>query len=210
MSIFATLLAANFALGQNITLQKAPADNALTSTSRVLVVPSGGSITATGSGTIVATGGTASTVPWSGVTGTPTTLAGYGITSPLLPTVGGTGQSTWTLGDFLYANGTNTLAKLAGNTSATLAVLTQTGTGTVSAAPVWTSTTGTGNVVRATSPTLVTPTLGAATATSITGATDLTLAGGSSGASLVLGQSATGRVSISRQLDSTVSDWFKL
>lgn len=48
--------------------------------------------------------------------------------------------------------------------------------------------TGTGALVFGTSPTFTTPTLGAATATSITGATDLTLAGGSTGASLVLGQ----------------------
>jgi hypothetical protein len=47
--------------------------------------------------------------------------------------------------------------------------------------------TGTGALVFGTSPTFTTPTLGAATATSITGATDLTLAGGSTGASLVLG-----------------------
>jgi len=48
---------------------------------------------------------------------------------------------------------------------------------------------GTGNLVLATSPTLTTPNIGAATATSITGptATNLTITGGSSGASLVLG-----------------------
>jgi hypothetical protein len=51
--------------------------------------------------------------------------------------------------------------------------------------------TGSGALVFGTSPTFTTPTLGAATATSITGATDLTLAGGSSGASLVLGQGTT-------------------
>lgn len=218
---FATLLAANFALGQNITLQKVPADNTLTATSKVLVVPSGGSLTATGTGTIVATGGTATTVPWSGVTGTPTTLTDYGITntlsttspitgggtlasnltlaipastgsvngyltstdwttfnskqgaitpstaltagsltlalSPLGVTSGGTGLVVASLGDFLYGSGTNTRAALPGNTSSTLAVLTQTGTGTVSAAPAWLATTGTGNVARATSPTLTTP-----------------------------------------------------
>lgn len=52
---------------------------------------------------------------------------------------------------------------------------------------------GTGNLVLATSPTLTTPNIGAATATSITGptATNLTITGGSSGASLVLGQGVT-------------------
>ena len=183
--LLAILLSVSTALGQ-VNVQKASGTNEISGS---LVVGSGKTLTATGTGTIVATGGTASTVPWSGVTGTPTTLAGYGITSPLLPTVGGTGQSTWTLGDFLYANGTNTLAKLPGSTSATLAVLTQTGNGTVSAAPVWTSTTGTGNVVRATSPTLVTPTIDTITAPTTT---PLTLTGGSTGASMVLGQSATG------------------
>jgi hypothetical protein len=51
--------------------------------------------------------------------------------------------------------------------------------------------TGSGALVFGTSPTFTTPTLGAATATSLTGATDLTLAGGSTGASLVLGQGTT-------------------
>jgi len=54
--------------------------------------------------------------------------------------------------------------------------------------------TGSGALVFGTSPTFTTPTLGAATATSITGATDLTLAGGSSGASLVLGQGTNGSI----------------
>ena len=76
-----------------------------------------------------------------------------------------------TLGDTIYENGTPAATRLAGNTSATMAVLTQTGTGSASAATVWTSTTGTGNVVRATSATLVTPTLGVALATSINGNT---------------------------------------
>jgi hypothetical protein len=41
------------------------------------------------------------------------------------------------LGDMLYANATPALARLAGNTTSTLNVLTQTGTGSASAAPVW-------------------------------------------------------------------------
>lgn len=97
--------------------------------------------------------------------------------------------TTSTLGDTVYASATNTLAKLAGNTSATMAVLTQTGNGTVSAAPVWTSTTGTGNVVRATSPTIVTPTIA-----SITSSGDFTVSAASSGASLTLGQGANGGI----------------
>lgn len=52
-------------------------------------------------------------------------------------THGGTSQTSWTLGDLLYSNGTNTLTKLAGNTTSTRKFLRQTGTGAVSAAPAW-------------------------------------------------------------------------
>lgn len=51
------------------------------------------------------------------------------------------------LGDLLYGTASATVAKLAGNTSATKKYLTQTGTGTVSAAPVWEATAGDGDVV---------------------------------------------------------------
>jgi hypothetical protein len=67
---------------------------------------------------------------------------------------GGTGQSTYVLGDLLYASGTTAISKLSGSVSATTAFLSQTGTGTVSAAPVWTTSTGTGSVVLSASPTL--------------------------------------------------------
>jgi len=53
------------------------------------------------------------------------------------PTQGGTNINTYTLGDTLYASATNTLAKLAGNTTTTQKFLTQTGTGSASAAPIW-------------------------------------------------------------------------
>ena len=53
------------------------------------------------------------------------------------PTFGGTGQSTYTLGDTLYSSATNTLAKLAGNTTTTRQFLSQTGNGSISAAPSW-------------------------------------------------------------------------
>ena len=42
-----------------------------------------------------------------------------------------------TLGDILYENASPARARLAGNTPATLALLTQTGTGSASAAPIW-------------------------------------------------------------------------
>jgi len=57
--------------------------------------------------------------------------------STIGPTYGGTGLTTYTLGDMLYASAANTLNKLAGNTSATRKFLRQTGTGAVSAAPAW-------------------------------------------------------------------------
>jgi hypothetical protein len=52
-------------------------------------------------------------------------------------THGGTGQSSYALGDLLYSSVTNVLSKLAGNTTATKKFLRQTGTGSVSAAPAW-------------------------------------------------------------------------
>jgi hypothetical protein len=52
-------------------------------------------------------------------------------------TQGGTGLSSYALGDLLYASATNTLAKLVGNTTTTKKFLSQTGTGSVSAAPAW-------------------------------------------------------------------------
>ena len=61
-----------------------------------------------------------------------------GAVSGALPaTSGGTGQTAYTVGDILYSGATNTLAKLAGNTSTTKKILVQTGTGSASAAPAW-------------------------------------------------------------------------
>ena len=57
--------------------------------------------------------------------------------NPVLTTQGGTNIETYTLGDTLYASATNTLAKLAGNATSTKRFLSQTGTGSASAAPSW-------------------------------------------------------------------------
>jgi hypothetical protein len=61
---------------------------------------------------------------------------------------------------------------------------------------------GTGTAAFTTSPTFTTPVLGAATATSISGptTTDLTLQGGSTGASITLGQGASGVVTANNRL----------
>lgn len=52
-------------------------------------------------------------------------------------TNGGTGLNTYTVGDTVYASATNTLAKLAGNTTTTKKFLQQTGTGSAAQAPAW-------------------------------------------------------------------------
>lgn len=55
-----------------------------------------------------------------------------------IPMTAGFSNPMTTLGDLMYTNATPAAARLAGNTSATMAVLTQTGNGSISAAPVWT------------------------------------------------------------------------
>jgi hypothetical protein len=53
------------------------------------------------------------------------------------PTKGGTGLTSYTVGDLIYSSSSNTLAKLAGNSSTSKLFLTQTGNGSTSAAPIW-------------------------------------------------------------------------
>ncbi len=61
-----------------------------------------------------------------------------GAVSGSLPaTNGGTGQNAYSTGDMIYSDTTNSLAKLSGNTTTTKKFLTQTGTGSGSAAPAW-------------------------------------------------------------------------
>lgn len=52
-------------------------------------------------------------------------------------TTGGTGFTTYALGDTLYSDATNSLAKLSGNITTTKKYLSQTGNGSISAAPSW-------------------------------------------------------------------------
>jgi hypothetical protein len=52
-------------------------------------------------------------------------------------TNGGTGQTQYTIGDLLYSGIANALARLAGNITTTKKFLTQTGSGSASAAPAW-------------------------------------------------------------------------
>lgn len=59
------------------------------------------------------------------------------VSGTLGATNGGTGTNNYAIGDTLYSSATNTLSKLAGNTSTTKQYLSQTGTGAVSQAPSW-------------------------------------------------------------------------
>lgn len=59
------------------------------------------------------------------------------LSSPVTPVKGGTGFSSYTLGDIIYAASNNTLNKLPGNTTIDTKLLAQTGTGTASNAPEW-------------------------------------------------------------------------
>lgn len=58
-------------------------------------------------------------------------------TGPISPTRGGTGLSSYVIGDLLYASASNALAALAGNTTATRQFLSSTGTGSAAQAPSW-------------------------------------------------------------------------
>ena len=91
---------------------------------------------------------------------------------------GGTNQTTYILGDTLYASAANTLAKLPGNTTAAIQYLAQTGTGVVSAAPAWTTISGgdiAGAALTKTDDTNVTMTLGGTPATALLRAASMTL-----------------------------------
>ena len=65
---------------------------------------------------------------------------GASIISGVLPVIsGGNGLTTATLGDLRYGSAANALSILAGNTTTTRQFLAQTGTGSLSAAPLWTA-----------------------------------------------------------------------
>ncbi len=91
---------------------------------------------------------------------------------------GGTNQSTYTLGDILYSSASNTLSKLAGNTTSTKKFLRQTGTGAVSAAPAWDTILAAdvpGSALTKTDDTNVTMTLGGSPTTALLNAASMTL-----------------------------------
>ncbi len=101
---------------------------------------------------------------------------GVGFTT-VATTLGGTGLSSYTLGDTLYASATNVLSKLSGNITTTKQYLSQTGNGAVSAAPSWATITGadiTGAALTAGNDTNVTLTLGGTPATALLRAASIT------------------------------------
>ncbi len=100
-----------------------------------------------------------------------------GVTGILPIPNGGTNISSYTLGDTLYASASNTLSKLPGNTSATQKFLSQTGTGSASAAPVWSTISGssvTGSALTEVNDTNVTLTLGGSPSNALLNATSIT------------------------------------
>jgi hypothetical protein len=81
----------------------------------------------------------AATPAYTGGTNISVTGQTISITGTIDETNGGTGNNSYTTGDILYSNSANSLTKLAGNTTTTAKYLTQTGNGSVSAAPTWTA-----------------------------------------------------------------------
>lgn len=94
-------------------------------------------------------------------------------------TRGGTGLTSYVLGDILFASAANTLSTLAGSTVAAKRFLTQTGNGTTSAAPAWgtiaASDIQSGQALTKTDDANITLTLGGTPATALLQAVSLTL-----------------------------------
>jgi hypothetical protein len=129
---------------------------------------------------------------YTGITGVGTVAAGTWNAGVIGATYGGTGQSSYTVGDLVYANTTTSLAKLAD-----VAVGNALISGGTNAAPSWgkidlashvsgalpvanggtgvTTSTGSGSVVLSTSPSLTTPALGTPASGTLTNCTFPTL-----------------------------------
>jgi hypothetical protein len=106
------------------------------------------------------------------------------LTTALSVTSGGTGLNSAAIGDIFYGSAANTLSALAGNTTATKRFLTQTGTGSASAAPAW------GSIVDGDIPAALTgKTYNALTLTAL--ATGFSIAGGTASKTLTVSNTLT-------------------
>jgi hypothetical protein len=167
----------NFTAGTNVTF---PTAGTLATTAGTISAINGtvNRITANTVATVTTIDIAATYVGQTSITTLGTITTGVWNGTAITETHGGTNQTTYVLGDTLYASAANTLSKLAGNTTAGIQYLAQTGTGAVSAAPVWTTISGgdiTGAALTKTDDTNVTLTLGGTPATALLRAASLTL-----------------------------------